>query len=237
MKPVIFKDIIVFENDDYLLVNKPPHLATLEDRSADINLQMLAREYCPSSQIGHRLDKETSGVLAIAKNPEAYRSLAMQFEHREVKKKYHAVACGIHDFQNISVNAPIQIMSRGYVKISRQDGKPATTIFNTIEVFKAHTLVECMPTTGRMHQIRIHLNFKGAPIVADREYEGSDVFLSDLKKNFNLKKWTEEEPLIKRVALHSYKLQFKGLDGTPIEGVAPYPKDIDALLKQLRKYK
>jgi 23S rRNA pseudouridine955/2504/2580 synthase len=234
---VNFKDIILFENDDFIVVNKPYLVSTLDERNADnpYSILRLAKAYSDDAQVAHRLDKETSGALAIAKNPEAYRHLAMQFEHRQVKKRYHAVVEGAHNFEDISVYLPILPLKDGMVKIDRQLGKIAETIFNTLKVYKNHSLVECQPITGRMHQIRIHLTCLKAPIVSDELYGGSSLYLSSLKKKFNLKKDTEEEPIIKRVALHAYSLTFALLDGTPITIEAPYPKDLEVLVKQLDK--
>ncbi len=234
-----FPDLILLENDDYLVINKPPFIATLDERNADnpYSLLRLARAYSPDAQVAHRLDKETSGCLAIAKNPEAYRHLAMQFEHREVKKIYHAVVGGVQNFEGISVYLPILPLPRdGVVKIDRQKGKEAETIFNTLRAFRQHTLVECMPITGRMHQIRIHLTCLKAAIVQDETYGGKPVFLSQLKRDYNLKKDTEELPLIKRVALHARSLTFTGLDSQEISVEAPYPKDFEVLVKQLEKF-
>lgn len=232
-----FKDIILFENDDYIVVNKPHSVSTLDERNADNpnSILRLAKEYSDDVQVAHRLDKETSGAIAIAKNPEAYRHLAMQFEHREVKKRYHAVVEGVHNFEDISVYLPILPLKDGMVKIDRQLGKIAETIFNSLRVYKSHTLVECQPITGRMHQIRIHLTCLKAPIVSDELYGGSMLYLSSLKKKFNLKNDTEEQPLIKRVALHAFSLTFALLDGSPITIEAPYPKDLEVLVKQLEK--
>ena len=95
-----FEDLILFENQDYIVINKPAYVATLDERQADNSQSILrmAKAYSSDAQMGHRLDKETSGILAIAKNPEAYRHLSMQFEHRQVAKRYHAVVNGTHDF-------------------------------------------------------------------------------------------------------------------------------------------
>jgi 23S rRNA pseudouridine955/2504/2580 synthase len=235
-----FKDFIIFENDDYILINKPPHVASLDERQADNSLSILrlAKEYGGDVQLAHRLDKETSGVLAIAKNPESYRHLSMQFEHREVEKRYHAVVNGTHDFEMISVYLPIAQKRDGtQVTIDRQKGKEAETIFNTIKVYPHHTLVECMPITGRMHQIRIHLVCLKAPIVCDPTYNGDMIYLSDIKKKkFNLKKDTDEMPLIRRVALHAHSLTFKLMNGEVMKVTAPYPKDFEVLVKQLDKF-
>ncbi len=234
-----FKDLIIFENDDYILINKPPHIASLDERQADNSQSILrlAKEYADDAQLCHRLDKETSGVLAIAKNPAAYRHLSMQFEHRQLEKRYHAVVNGTHDFEMISVYLPIAMKRDGtMVAIDRQKGKEADTIFNTMKVYRNHTLVECMPITGRMHQIRIHLVCLKAPIVCDPTYGGEMIYLSDLKRKFNLKKETEEQPLIKRVALHAHSLTFRLLNEEVIKIEAPYPKDFEVLVKQLDKF-
>jgi 23S rRNA pseudouridine955/2504/2580 synthase len=234
-----FKDLIIFENDDYILINKPPHVASLDERQADNSLSILrmAKEYADDAQLAHRLDKETSGVLAIAKNPASYRHLSMQFEHRQVAKRYHAVTNGTHDLDMISVYLPIAQKRDGtQVTIDRQKGKEAETIFNTLKVYRNHTLVECMPITGRMHQIRIHLVCLKAPIVCDPTYGGEMIYLSDLKRKFNLKKETEEQPLMKRVALHARSLTFKLMNDEVVTIEAPYPKDFDVLVKQLDKF-
>jgi RluA family pseudouridine synthase len=229
-----FEGAILFQDDDYVLVNKPPFISTLEDRNESVNILKVAREFIPDAQVCHRLDKDTSGVLAIAKNPEAYRHLSIQLEDRQVTKIYHAVAEGIHDFKNQLVNAPILKQNDGTVKISRE-GKAAQTTFTTLEVMGSYTLIECRPVTGRMHQIRIHLAKLGASIAGDELYGGKPVFLSKMKRGFNLKKNSEEEALMKRMALHAFSLEFLDLAGKKVKVEAPYPKDFRVLVKQLRE--
>ncbi len=229
-----FKDYIIHEDDNFIFINKPYGVSSLDERSGHGNsILKMAREYAGDIQLCHRLDKETSGMLAIAKNPEAYRHMSIQFEKREVEKVYHAVVNGVHSIESIMVNLPILPLPDGIVKIDRAKGKPATTYFNTIKAFKNATLVECRPVTGRMHQIRIHLSCLKAPIVSDSQYGGKEVFLSEVKRKFNLKKDTEEQPLIRRVALHAYALTYTDMDGESKQLVAPYPKDFAVLVKQL----
>ncbi len=230
-----FKDLVLFEDQDFILINKPPFISTLEDRNENFNILSLAREVEPDPQVCHRLDKDTSGVLAIARNPAAYRHLSMQFENREVTKTYHAVADGIHHFENELVDAPIAKLSDGTVKISR-DGKPAQTYFSTAKSYKSHTLISCNPVTGRMHQIRIHLALLKASITGDETYGGTPFLVSSIKRNFHLKKMTDELPLMKRMALHAHSLEFSLIDGKKIIVEAPYPKDFRALIKQLEAY-
>lgn len=227
-----FEDLIIFQNDNYIAVNKPPFLSTLEDRQEKINLLGMARMYDEHSQVCHRLDKDTSGVLVIARNPEAYRHLSIQLEKREVTKIYHAVVDGIHSYKDHLVDAAIQKQDDGIVKLDRR-GKAAQTYFTSLTPYRLHTLMECRPVTGRMHQIRIHLTLLGAPIVGDNIYGGKPFYLSQIKKGFNLKKDTTEEPFMKRMALHAFSLEFKDLQGETIKVEAPYQKDMHALIRQL----
>ncbi len=237
MKRINFQDLLLYEDSDFIVINKPPHYSTLDDRHPEGKKSMLdlAREYWSEAQMAHRLDRDTSGALAIAKTPEAYRHLSMQFEHRSVHKVYHALVNGIVQLENTLVDKPILPLGHGIVKIDFQKGKEAQTYFDTQEVYRQHTLLACRPITGRMHQIRIHLAVLGHPIVGDVQYGGEQLYLSELKKNFNLKRGTEELPLIQRFALHAFKLEFKTLEEQALQVEAPYPKDFRALVRQLEK--
>lgn len=234
-KKIHFPDLIIKETAHYTIINKPPFLSSLEDRSSPIHLLSLAKEVNQEYQLCHRLDKETSGVMVLAKNPEAYRHFAIQLEDREVKKVYHAVINGLHKFEDFEADEPLHVTSNKS-RVDYRSGKPSFTLISTVEMFKEHSLIKCFPVTGRLHQIRAHLAFHEAPITNDPLYGGEPAYLSQLKKNFNLKKWEEEKPLIERVALHAYQIAFKGLDNTIVEASADYPKDFAVLLKQLRKF-
>ena len=237
MKLPKFTDLILFENDDIIVVNKPPFISSLDEREGgEINMLRLAKAYSGDAQVCHRLDKETSGALIIAKNPEAYRVVSMQFEKRKVKKVYHAVIDGIHVFDNLLIDLPILNAGKGNVTISRQDGKRAETWFQSLKYYKHYTLVECRPVTGRMHQIRIHLATQKASIAGDAMYKGEPVFLSKLKRKYQLGKDQEELPIMKRFALHAYEVSFKLLNDQEITVNAPYPKDFETLLKLLDKF-
>lgn len=237
MKIPALPDLILFENDDYLILNKPPFLATLDERTGGApNMLRLVRQTYPDAQMAHRIDKETSGALAVAKHPAAYRHLSMQFEAHTVQKLYHAVANGVHQFHDEVVERSVEISPRGGKARLAYNGKEATTILNTMETFRRHTLVAAQPITGRMHQIRLHLLFKNAPIVGDDLYGAPPLYLSTLKRNFNLRQGTEELPVIQRFALHAAFIGFEGLDGQEIRVEAPYPKDFAVLVKLLRQY-
>lgn len=238
-KELNLKDIVIFENDNYIAINKPPYIASLDERTFDkhISIISLAREAYGDIQLCHRLDKETSGVLMLAKNPDAYRHLAMQFEARSVSKEYHAVVNGQHELDSVSVFLPIAINKGSTsVRIDKLKGRVAETLFFTERIYRQHTLVRCYPISGRMHQIRVHAMCLEAPIVCDETYGGAPIFLSKIKRNFNLKQDTEELPLIKRVGLHAHIIKFEDIDGTLLEIKAPYPKDFAVLIKQLEKF-
>lgn len=239
MKFPKFADLILFENDDVIVVNKPPFISSLDERgegSSEISMLRLAKAYRDDAQICHRLDKETSGALIFAKNPEAYRSVSIQFEKRKVKKVYHAVIDGTHTFDNLLVDLPILNVGKGSVTISRQEGKRAETWFQSLKYYKHYTLVECRPVTGRMHQIRIHLATQRASIAGDEMYKGEPVFLSKIKRKYHLGKDQEELPIMKRFALHAYEVTFRINAETEVTIHAPYPKDFETLLKLLDKF-
>jgi 23S rRNA pseudouridine955/2504/2580 synthase len=231
------RDIILFENEDIIVVNKPPFVSTLDEREGgEVNMLRLAKQYSADAQICHRLDKETSGALIIAKNPAAYRLVSMQFERRKVSKIYHAVINGTHVFEDLVVNLPILNLGNKNVAISRAEGKAAETHFKSIKYFKHYTLVECKPVTGRMHQIRIHLASQRAAIAGDEMYGGTPVFLSEIKRGYRLGKDQEELPIIKRFALHAREVTFMISETETITVEAPYPKDFATLIKQLERF-
>lgn len=230
-----FRDIVFWEDEDYIAVDKPALVSTLEDRDSDVNMLSLARSAFDNIKVCHRLDKGTSGVLVFAKHNEAYRNLAMQFERREVCKVYHAVVDGTAQFENQMIEKPLLIAGSGRVIIDGRKGKKAVTVVSTIKNFRNHALVKCQPGTGKKHQIRIHLASVGHPIVSDVAYGGKEVFLSTYKKNYKYKGRTEN-PLIQRIALHALSIKFKGMNNKRISIEIPYPKDFRVLIRQLEKY-
>lgn len=236
MKNIKLQDLIIFEDEDLMVINKPPFISSLDEREGgDVNILRLAKQYHSDAQICHRLDKDTSGAMIIAKNPETYRFVSMQFEHREVKKVYHAVVDGTHVFNDLIVDLPILNVGKSNVTISRTEGKRAETHFNSLTYFKHYTLIEAKPVTGRMHQIRIHLATQKASIAGDEIYGGKPVFLSQIKRKYLLTKNDEEQPIMKRFALHSREVSFNISENIHHTFTAPYPKDFAVLLKLLQK--
>ncbi len=237
MKIPKFQDLILFENDEVIVVNKPPYFSSLDDRAGEsTNMLRMGKQYAGDVQLCHRLDKETSGALIFAKNPDSYRSISMQFEHREVKKIYHAIVDGQHKFQDLYVDLPIAIGAKGQVRIDKAEGKRAETYFSTLELYKHYTLMECRPLTGRMHQIRIHLATQRASITGDDMYGGKPMFLSKIKRSYKQSSEETELPILKRFALHAFSVSFKLLNGEEISINAPYPKDFGVAKTQLDKF-
>lgn len=231
-----FRDIILFEDDHFIFVNKPAHLSSLDERSgANVSLLSMGRKYHADIQLCHRLDKETSGVLVIAKHNDAYREMAVKFEDREVKKVYHAIVAGYLQVDHKSILLPLSTTAKGLAKVDMKDGKKAETVITSLKHFPHYTLVECMPVSGRLHQIRIHLASQNFPIVSDVSYGGKFPYLSQFKRNFKTGKFENEQPMMQRVALHAYNLSFNAF-GKEYEVTAPYPKDFDVFLKLLEKH-
>ena len=237
MKRKNFKEYIIEESEDYIFINKPAGIASLHERDLELpSVIEMAQAYHQDAQLCHRLDKETSGVLLIAKNKEAYRNASIQFEKRHIVKVYHAICDGIHNLKEQTIDLPLTTTRSGRSQVNSLKGKPCQTVVNTLVHYQHYTLVEAKPLTGRLHQIRTHLSAINAPITADLIYHGQLPYLSKLKKNFSLGKYKEEQAMIKRLALHAKSLKLKGLGGEEILIEAEYPKDFAVFLKQLGKF-
>ena len=174
---------ILFENDDLLVVNKPAgmvvHPAAGHDKGTlvhavlgyDPEIEGIGGEERPG--VVHRLDKETSGLILLAKNDRAHRWLGDQFRLRQVEKTYLALVDGAPPTPSGRVEAPIGRDSSHRKKMAIMPpgkGREAVSEYVTLEAFEKHTLLEFHPLTGRTHQIRLHCMFLGCPIVGDRIY-------------------------------------------------------------------
>jgi len=234
-----FKDWVVFENDDFIALNKPSGLLSIPDREGkEVSLKTLLQEKYGSILTVHRLDRDTSGLIVFAKNEKAHRHLSMQFEHRETEKIYVGLVVGTPALKKGTINLPIaeNTVTRGTMIIHRR-GKEAITDYELLEDFGRYSWMQFRIHTGRTHQIRVHLKDMGHPVVCDTLYgDGKTLLLSSLKSKFKLSKNDlEERPLLSRLALHALQLKFTGLSGEKVELEAPIQKDLKASLQQLHK--
>jgi 23S rRNA pseudouridine1911/1915/1917 synthase len=225
---------IVFENDDLLVVNKPAGMVVHPSPGHESGtLVHAALGHIPELEgiggeerpgIVHRLDKETSGLIVVAKNERSHRWLQEQFKSRKVEKIYLALVDGKPPTPSGRVEAPIgrsathrKLMS----VVPPEKGREAVSEYRTLESFPQHTLLEVHPLTGRTHQIRVHLAFLGCPVSGDTVY-GKRKPLVELDRHF----------------LHAYKLKII-LPGEKQPRVfeAGLPVELDSVIKLLRNEK
>lgn len=231
---------IIFENEQFIAINKPSGLLSIPDRlGQEISVKDLLKQKLGSIYTVHRLDRDTSGVIVFAKTEEAHKALSQLFEGREMEKYYVGLVYGQMMNPSGSIDAPIMEHPGKTTKMmTHAKGKVSLTDYEVLESFRLYSWVQFRIHTGRTHQIRVHMQHIGHSIVCDEIYgDAKPVLLSSLKKNFKLAKIAEEEkPILSRLALHSYQLKFT-LDGETFELEAPLPKDLRAVLQQLRKWK
>ena len=230
---------IIFENDSFVAVNKPAGLLSIPDREqTQTSLKDILLEKYGAIYTVHRLDRDTSGIIIFAKTEAAHKYFSQLFEGREIEKYYMGLVHGIPSPKKATMDAPIAEhgVQKGFY-IVHQRGKPSVTDYEVIEENKMFSLVQFQLHTGRTHQIRVHCKNIGHPLACDELYgDGKPVLLSTIKKKYKLSKHDEEErPMLHRLALHSYRLKFIDADGKLVDLQAELPKDIRALLQQLKK--
>ncbi len=186
----------------------------------------------------HRLDKETSGIILFAKDEVTHKYLSKAFEDRSVAKYYLGLVYGVPAQRSGSIDGPIMEhpVHKGLMVVHAK-GKPSLTDYEVQESFGKYSLVKFRIHTGRTHQVRVHAKNIGNPIACDPLYgDGSPVLVSSFKKKYKLSQHEEEErPILSRVALHSYQLIFTDAAGESYNLVAELPKDMRALVQQLKK--
>ena len=230
---------IIFENDQFIVLNKPAGVLSIPDRTqSEPSLKDMLIEKYGSIFTVHRLDKETSGIILFAKNEVAHQYFSKQFEDRSMEKYYRGLVHGTLPQPSGSIDAAIMEHPaiRGQMVINKK-AKPSLTDYEVVEALGKYSLVKFRIHTGRMHQIRVHAKNIGHPIACDPLYgDGKPVLLSSFKKKYKLSKHDDEEkPILNRVALHSYELKFKDASGQDFDLTAELPKDIRALIQQLKR--
>jgi 23S rRNA pseudouridine1911/1915/1917 synthase len=243
---------ILYEDQWLALINKPPDMVVHPAKGNWSGTLVNALQFHFSALsnangtyragIVHRLDRDTSGVILIAKEETTHRELAAMFEGRKVFKEYAAVTAGELDRDSDYIEGRIKHHPTDRVKMwvtdddEDLDAKDACTFYEVAERFRGYTFVRVQPRTGRTHQIRVHLASVGCPVLADKTYGGRDQLrLSDLTGKIP---GEDDELLIARQALHAYRLRFQHPRlGRWMEFEAPLPADMLRTLDALRRYR
>jgi 23S rRNA pseudouridine1911/1915/1917 synthase len=242
---------ILYEDEFLAAINKPPdmvvHPAKGHWSGTLVNalrfhfdqLSGLNGDY--RAGIVHRLDRDTSGVILVAKEEQTHRDLSLQFEKRKIFKEYVALTAGVLDRDSDYIEGRIGHHLHDRVKMAirdeeDEDAKDAVSYYEVMERFRAFTLCRIQPRTGRTHQIRVHLASVGCPVLADKVYGGRDRFrLSDLVPALPPE---QDEPLLDRQALHAFRLRLRHPRRPQIlELEAPLPPDIEKTLAALRRHR
>lgn len=232
---------ILFENQDLLVINKPSGIIVNRSETTNGNtLQDIVEEIRPISTdeepefidrsgIVHRLDKETSGCIIVAKNSDSFKNLQTQFKERRVEKEYVALSHGEIKPKTGEINVPVGRLPWNRKRFGvLSGGREAVTGYKVEKNYELNkeilTYVRLFPKTGRTHQIRVHLKYINHPIFGDELYSGRKTARNDRK-------------LIDRVFLHAEKVSFfNPSDGKKIECTAPLPRELIYLLENLNQF-
>ncbi|MFU7559656.1 RluA family pseudouridine synthase [Stieleria sp. JC731] len=234
---------LIYEDDGFVVVNKPPGMVVHPARGnwKGTLTSALAYRFQSLSDVGgptrpgivHRLDRDTSGVIVVAKTNAVHMALAEQWHDRKVEKEYLAIAIGKIDRDRDVIDAPIgrhpYQRDKMAIRENHPTSKPASTFFEVEDRIGRFTIVRCFPKTGRTHQIRVHLSHLGCPILCDRLYAGHAVADQGWLEG---KGASEESPIIlDRQALHARRLKLRHpQSGEWMTFEAPVPADIQRTL-------
>ncbi len=230
---------VIFESDAIIVVNKAPGVYCIPPRKGPDGkslVELLSRDFGKVWTV-HRIDKDTTGVVLFARNAESHRKLSLLFQNREVKKTYLALVKGNLNSDHGTINLPLTITSKGKVRVDKS-GKEAHTNYRVVERFEGYILLSVEPTTGRQHQIRVHLKAVGCPLIVDPLYGSEEPMTISQIKRKKLSGRTENSgTILERTPLHAHILQLPEgiLDDFTFE--AALPKDMRACLAQLRKWR
>jgi 23S rRNA pseudouridine1911/1915/1917 synthase len=222
---MIAKTKILYEDTNILAIDKPIGILVHPDEhsKAKTVVDLLRKKY-PKIEVVHRLDRDTSGVLLLAKNKKAHEALKKQFQARTIKKIYHAIVNGSlkedHGFVKKAIGrSPNDFRKWLAGRGARGELREAETFYKVLKRFgtpgKKFTYLEVRPKTGRTHQIRVHMKYLNHPVVGDELYN-------------------PEGPLpkgIKRMGLHAHSIVFENLKGETIKVQSPLPKEFGKMLK------
>jgi 23S rRNA pseudouridine1911/1915/1917 synthase len=246
---------ILHEDDAIIVVDKPPGMVvhpakghwegTLAGALAHHFGELSGRGGPTRPGIVHRLDRDTSGVIIVAKNDQAHDALASQFKNREVEKEYLAVVVGVPEMDRDLIDEPIgdhpTHRDKKAIRPKDPNARPAVTQYEVIERFIGYSLLKALPKTGRTHQIRLHLAHARHPIVCDRLYGGRAILMESelLPRDRNVADTAAtERPLLERQALHAHRLAIiHPTSGERMEFLAEMPADMASTLEALRRWR
>ncbi|HSQ97798.1 MAG TPA: RluA family pseudouridine synthase [Rickettsiales bacterium] len=245
LKPTSIPLDIIYEDNDVIVINKQAGLTTHpgsgneDDTLANALLELYGKNL---SQIGgdfrpgivHRLDKDTSGLMVVAKNDQAHLHLSEQLEKRDLKRTYIAFIWGVLNPRIGKIEAFMEKnkVNRLKMEIVKEGGKYSSTNYKTLKTYLDNSIskVEFNLDTGRTHQIRLHCSHRGCPIIGDQIYGGKTRHLKD---TYNIKNFIDSLP---RQALHSYKIKFfQPTTGELKSFEIPLPKDLKELESKISK--
>lgn len=249
LRELIPEDIpidVLYEDDEMLVLNKQANLIVHPARGYKNGTLVNGLVYHFQKLSGgaddrrpgivHRLDRNTTGCLVVAKTDTAHWKLSRQFADRTTKKTYIALAHGVPELTADCINQPLGVhpIAREKFAVRNDEGKEAITFYEVLEAFRGYSLVKLDIKTGRTHQIRVHLAWIKHPIVADDMYGGKVVYPWQLED----RPAAPEEPLLARCALHAWRLEIchpVTLERMLFE--APLPDDMQNFLDALRKFR
>jgi 23S rRNA pseudouridine1911/1915/1917 synthase len=240
---------ILYEDDGLIVVDKPAGMVVHPARGhwSGTLTSALAYHFQSLSDIGgparpgivHRLDRDTSGVIVVAKTNAVHLHLADQFERRSVEKEYVAIVCGRPQKDRDWIDQPIgphpYHREKMAIRSGHPDSKPAATFYEVQERYAGHALLRVLPKTGRTHQIRVHLTHAGHPILCDRLYAGHSEVTAEQLRGGRMG-GPPTAPVLVRQALHARRLKLiHPQSGQPLEFIAALPADLEATLAALRQ--
>jgi 23S rRNA pseudouridine1911/1915/1917 synthase len=240
---------ILFEDDDLVVINKPPGMVVHPARGHWSGTLASALQFHFGSTLStaggpsrpgivHRLDRDTSGVILVARSDLAHAKLSRQFAQRTIEKEYYALVSGVPLRDRDLIDCPIGFHPHQREKMAiRHDdleSRPAQTFFEVSERFAGFAALRLVPKTGRTHQIRVHLNHIGCPVLCDKLYGGrSQITRGEIRRDP-----ADQQILLDRQALHARRLKFEHPhDGRSLVIEAPIPADMQAVLDEFRAHR
>jgi RluA family pseudouridine synthase len=232
---------ILYDDETLLAVNKPAGLPALPDGyhpDAPHVKRLLEPQY-GRLWIVHRLDRQTSGLMLLARSPQAHRALNDQFQSHQMNKTYHALIVGLPPWDETVIDLALRPDGdrRHRTVIDQLRGKPASTHLRLLERFGSFSLVQAVPRTGRTHQLRAHLSAAGFPILCDALYGGGQRLVASLPSSGSGGSAAAGSGLLERMGLHAWSLEFQHpVTHSQMRLEAPYPADFERTLGILRRF-